>query len=462
LPTTIPGHATNTAGPIRVRQRRAATRAVSSLPMDVAVDVMLGAAARSLAVARAHAMRSAQVQAHAIWVGAAVAQARHSIPASRASKHKASVIVAHRAALQWEAAAHQAEPPRVPLPGAVVALQEEAAVAAVVAKENMMNKIMHKQILAAMALASVALIGLPAVAADAAAKPDSKPSKAQSKSLQQTAFASPEAAAQALYAAVKTHDVKSIYKVLGPGSAKLIYTGDPVADQQMHDRFIDAYDKAFKIDRANDAKAILLVGEQESPFPFPLVKVARGWQFDAKAGAEEIINRRIGENELHAIKACLAYGDAQQEYAEADRDGDGIIEYAQKFRSSEGKHDGLYWPVAAGEPASPLGPLFARVERAGYKAKDARPIPVYGYYYRILTGQGKDAPGGAYDYLVKGNMIGGYALVAYPARWGASGVMTFTCNQDGVVYQKNLGANTAKIASKMTLFNPDASWKKAE
>jgi hypothetical protein len=262
-----------------------------------------------------------------------------------------------------------------------------------------------------------------------------------------------------LYDVVKAHDVKSIYRVLGPGSDKLIFTGDKVADQQMRERFRRI--RRLAEDRAEgDAKAIPLTGENESPFPFPLVKGSKGWTFDAKAGAEEIVNRRIGENELFAIKTCLAYGDAQQEYAEADRDGDRLVEYAQKFRSREGKRDGLFWPTNEGEPLSPLGPLAAQVKSEGYSAKDANPAPVHGYFYRILTSQGKDAPGGAYDYMVKGNMIGGYALVAYPARWGASGVMTFICNHDGVVYEKNLGEQSADVASKMTLFNPDASWKK--
>ena len=325
-----------------------------------------------------------------------------------------------------------------------------------------MNQIMRKQILSTMALISLALVGFPAVAVDADAKPGPELIKAaKPKILQQAAYASPEAAVQALYAAVKSHDVNLIYKVLGPGSAKLIYTGDAIADHQMQERFIAAHDKSLRIERGNDTKATLLVGEQESPFPFPLVKGARGWQFDAKAGAEEIVNRRIGENELFAIKSCLAYSDAQQEYAEADRDGDGIIEYAQKFHSSKGKREGLFWPTKADEPLSPLGPLFEQVKREGYSA-NPKPTPIHGYYYRILTSQSKNAPGGAYDYLVKGNMIGGYALVAYPARWGASGVMTFTCGYDGVVYQKNLGSSTADVASKIKHFNPDAGWRKAE
>lgn len=323
-----------------------------------------------------------------------------------------------------------------------------------------MNKFMNERMLKAVVVAA-ALAGMPATAAEAATKAGTT-ATAKTAAATQASYASPEAAAKALYDVVKAHDVKAVYRVLGPGSDKLIYTGDKVADQHMRERFLDAYDKSVKIERQGDAKAILLVGENESPFPFPLVKASKGWRFDAKAGAEEIINRRIGENELFAIKSCLAYGDAQREYAEVDRNGDGLLEYAQKFRSSPGKHDGLFWPTAEGEPPSPLGPFFARAKSEGYSAKDASPVPYHGYYYRILTGQGKDAPGGAYDYLVNGKMIGGFALVAYPARWGASGVMSFICNQDGVVYQKNLGKDSAKLATKMTRFDPDASWKKAE
>jgi hypothetical protein len=323
-----------------------------------------------------------------------------------------------------------------------------------------MNRIVNERMLKAVVVA-VAFGGMPAMAAESVAKPGTA-STAKAAAVPQASYASPEDAARALYDAFKVHDVKSIYKVFGPGSDRLIYTGDAVADQQMRERFIAAYDKANKIEREGEAKAILLVGEQEFPVPFPLVKGAKGWKFDAKAGAEEIINRRVGENELFAIKSCLAYGDAQQEYAEADRDGDGLIEYAQKFRSSEGKRDGLFWPTAEGEPLSPLGPFAAQVRSEGYTAKDANPAPLHGYYYRILTAQGKNAPGGAYDYLVKGNLIGGYALVAYPARWGASGVMTFICNHDGVVYQKNLGEKTTEVASKMAQFNPDTGWQKAE
>lgn len=323
-----------------------------------------------------------------------------------------------------------------------------------------MSKAMNKHILTGVAAAVAMTLGAsPVLAAEPVAKPSVT---AKTKAVEQAWYTSPELAAKALYDAVKSQDVMSIYRVLGPGSDKLIYTGDDVANRQMRDRFVAAYDTKFKFEPEGDAKATLILGEQESPFPFPLIKNSKGWMFDAKAGAEEIINRRIGENELFAIKSCLAYGDAQQEYAEVDRDGDGLIEYAQKFRSSEGKRDGLFWPTTEGEPLSPLGPLAAQVKSEGYSAKDARPAPLHGYYYRILTSQGKDAPGGAYDYMVRGNMIGGYALVAYPARWGASGVMTFICNHDGVAYEKSLGEKTAEIASKMTQYNPDSSWQKVE
>jgi hypothetical protein len=277
-----------------------------------------------------------------------------------------------------------------------------------------------------------------------------------------TSYPTPEAAAQALYEAVKTHDTRSIYKVLGPGSAQLIYTGDQAADQQMRERFLTGYEHSVKFERSDEANAILLIGQNDFPFPFPLRRGANGWYFDTTAGAEEIVNRRIGENELFAIEFCLAYGDAQLEYAEQDRDGDGVIEYAQKLMSSPRKRDGLYWPTAAGERTSPLGPLAARARREGYTGNGKGTEPFHGYYYKILVGQGPEAHGGGYDYIVKGNMIGGYALLAYPALWGTSGVMSFTCNHDGVVYEKNLGAHSSEAAAKITRFNPDASWSQVK
>lgn len=314
----------------------------------------------------------------------------------------------------------------------------------------------------AIALAVALSLGVsPTLAAEAATKPGTV-SVTKAARQAQVSYGTVEAAAKALHDAIKAHDLKSIYRVLGPGSEKLIYTGDEVADRRMRDHFLAAYEKTHRIEPRGDAKATLLAGDQDSPFPFPLAKGAKGWYFDAKAGAEELVNRRIGENELFAIKFCLAYGDAQREYAERDRDGDGLLEYAGKSRSGEGKQDGLYWPSAKGDPASPLGPLVMRAKREGYTAKDGGPMSYHGYYYRILTGQGKAAPGGAYDYIVKGNMIGGYALVAYPAVWGASGVMSFICSHDGVVYEKNLGKNGADLAARMTRFDPDASWRKVD
>lgn len=323
-----------------------------------------------------------------------------------------------------------------------------------------MNGTENDRMLMALALALGMALAAPALADQVATSKQATAQQGKPARPAQTVYPSPEDAVKALYEIIKSHDVKSIYRVLGPGSETLIYTGDEVADQQMRERFLEAFDTSFKIERQNDTRSILLVGPNDAPFPFPLIRNKQGWVFDAKAGAEEIVNRRIGENELFAIKVCLAYGDAQREYAEKDRDGDGLLEYAPKFRSSEGKRDGLYWETAEGEPPSPLGPLVARAKGEGYTAKQSEPVPYHGYFYRILTAQGKDASGGAYDYVVNGNMIGGYALVAYPARWGASGVMSFICNHDGVVYQKNLGAGTVEAARAMESFDPESSWSK--
>jgi len=211
-----------------------------------------------------------------------------------------------------------------------------------------------------------------------------------------------------------------------------------------------------------EAKASLNVGNDDWPFAVPVVKKDALWRFDAKAGKEEILARRIGQNELSAIQFCLAYVDAQREYVSKDRDGDGLLEYAQKFASDKGKKNGLFWNTKEGEEQSPLGPIAAAAHKQGYRKKGANPQPFYGYYYRILQGQGKNAAGGAYDYTVKGNMIGGFALVAYPAKYASSGVMTFIVNHNGVVYEKDLGRNTEKTAQAMKRFDPDSTWKKAQ
>ena len=285
--------------------------------------------------------------------------------------------------------------------------------------------------------------------------------KTRPANIVQQTFVQPPDAARALNDAMKSGDWKQIYAVLGPGSGKLIYTGDKVADAATRSEFAAAYEKSNKIEPDGDAKATLLIGPNNYPFPFPLVKGAQGWSFDARAGAEEIINRRIGQNELAAIQVCLAYLDAQREYVLKDRNNDGLLEYAQKLVSSPGKRDGLYWPTKEGEPPSPFGPLASRAAGEGYKpSATGEPQAYHGYHYRILTAQGPSAPGGAYSYLVKGKMIGGFAMVAYPARWGVSGVMSFTCSHDGVVYEKNLGRDTRKNAQAMALFDPDPSWQK--
>jgi hypothetical protein len=344
----------------------------------------------------------------------------------------------------------------------VAAAVGAAAAVDVVAKGNRMNPGMNKLTLVSIGVCAAIALGATHVAAADRATEQVAPTQAKAAAQTQASYASPQQAALALYAAIKSHDVKSIYKVLGPGSANLIYTGDDVADQLMHDKFVAAYDKSLKIEMDGVTKATLVLGDNEWPFPFPLVKGSKGWQFDAKAGAEELVNRHVGENELFTIRFCLAFGDAQREYAEQDRNGNGLLEYAQRFRSGEGKKDGLYWPSKQGEPDSPFGPLVSSAVNEGYSVASPNPSPFHGYYYRILTAQGTHAPGGSYDYLVNGNMIGGFALIAYPSRWGASGVMTFMCSHEGSVYQKDLGADTSEIASKVTRFDPDAGWTRVE
>jgi hypothetical protein len=277
-------------------------------------------------------------------------------------------------------------------------------------------------------------------------------------------FASPEEAVKALVDAVKADNMEGLSAIFGPAGKEVLFSGDAIADKAGREKFLKAYETKNALIRDGDAKVVLQIGAEEWPFPIPIVKRGEKWSFDTGKGKVELINRRIGRNELNTIQTCLAYVDAQREYAVKDRDADGLLEYARKFRSDPGKKNGLYWEAKAGEGQSPLGPLFAAAQEKGYSGKAAggKPVPYHGYYYRILTAQGKSAPGGAYDYMVKGNMIGGFALVAYPAQYGSSGVMTFIVNHDGVVYQKNLGKNTEKTAQAMKLFNPDSTWKKVE
>ena len=282
----------------------------------------------------------------------------------------------------------------------------------------------------------------------------------------QTSFASPEEAVKALLAAAKSGDAKSLLGILGPDAKSIVQSGDAVADRAGLERFVKTYEEASKLEKSGDTKTILAIGKDGWPFPIPLVRDTAGWRFDTKAGKEEILNRRIGRNELSTMQAVLAYVDAQREYYLANPQRDKLFQYAQKFVSTQGKRDGLYYPTKAGEPSSPLGAIYASARAAGYgkgKADAAGTTPVYhGYHYRILKGQGPDAPGGAYDYIVQGRMIGGHALIAWPAIYGNSGVMTFIVNHDGAVYEKDLGPGTAAAAQKITKFNPDKTWKRAK
>jgi hypothetical protein len=275
----------------------------------------------------------------------------------------------------------------------------------------------------------------------------------------QQVFKTPEEAATALATAVKSGDARDVVKVLGRDGVDIMFSGDEVADREARERFVGAYDARHNVTIDGD-KAILVVGADDFPLPIPLVRRGADWKFDTAAGRLEVLYRRIGRNELDAIQTSLAYVDAQNEYAEKDRTGAGPGVYARRIISSAGKKDGLYWPAADGD-ASPLGELIAQASEEGYKAGAGR-TPYHGYYYRILTRQGPNAPGGVLDYVVKGKMIGGFGLLAYPAEYGNSGVMTFVVNHSGTVYQKDLGNSTASLAGRMTWFDPDQTWKKVD
>jgi hypothetical protein len=281
---------------------------------------------------------------------------------------------------------------------------------------------------------------------------------ATSVAMAQQTFKTPEEAATALVNAAKSGDSKSIVTVLGPDGEDIVSSGDEVADAATRAKFIAAFDSKHTIAMEGDSKAIMVVGPDDFPLPIPLVRKDGLWRFDTAAGREEILFRRIGENELDAIQSALAYVDAQDEYAEKDRTGAGVNTYAQRIISQPGKKDGLYWPTSQGEPPSPLGELVAEATKQGYRVGAGR-SPFHGYYFKILTKQGAAAAGGELEYIVNGKMIGGFALVAYPAEYRNSGVMTFIVNHAGTVFQKDLGPNTAQVAERMTAFNPDKTWR---
>jgi hypothetical protein len=277
----------------------------------------------------------------------------------------------------------------------------------------------------------------------------------------QKVFASPGAAVEAFVKSLRGHDEKELRALFGPGSESLISSGDAVDDRERREEFVRLYDEKNRLETVGEKKVIVHVGNKDWPFPIPIVKAGERWRFDTKKGKEEILNRRVGENELEAIQTCLAIVDAQREYAAMDRDGDGLLEYARKFESAPGRHDGLYWAASPDEKPSPLGPLVAKARSEGYR-KGEKPVPYNGYFFRILTEQGKGAKGGAYSYLVKDRMVGGFAVVAYPATYAVSGVKTFIANHEGIVYQKDLGPGTAKIARAMKTYNPDKTWEQAQ
>ncbi len=277
----------------------------------------------------------------------------------------------------------------------------------------------------------------------------------------QSRFTSPEEAVQALVAATRADDLKALLAILGPGSSELISSGDSVADNGARDRFVASYDLKHSLETKSPGLVLLHVGADDWTMPIPLVKRGGSWGFDIGKGKKEILNRRIGRNELNVIDVLDAYVDAQHEYASKDCRGTGKVEFAQRFISTPGTRDGLYWEAREGEQQSPLGPLIAKAAREGYRADDTL-SPFHGYYFKILTGQGKHAKGGAYSYVVKDKMLLGFALVAYPAEYGNSGVMTFVVNQDGVVYEKNLGKDTKRLAEAISVYNPDKSWKKVK
>jgi len=273
----------------------------------------------------------------------------------------------------------------------------------------------------------------------------------------QQPFANPDEATGALATAVKSGMKQNILKVLGADGEDIISSGDDVADTDARNKFVAAYDAKHSV-KVDGKKASLIIGADDFAFPIPLIHTRAGWEFDTAEGRQEILYRRIGRNELNAIQTCLAFVDAENEYAEKDR-GDGVGLYAQRIVSSPGKKDGLYWPSDNND--SPLGQLAADASAEGYKA-GSEPQPYHGYYYRILTQQGASAAGGALNYVVKGKMIGGFALVAYPADYGNSGVMTFMVSHASTVYQRDLGENTEARVKSMTSFDPDKTWSKVE
>jgi len=282
--------------------------------------------------------------------------------------------------------------------------------------------------------------------------------------VEQKSFISPQEAVKALVAAVHDNNDTELIDIFGPDSGDLIFSGDRVADQKDKERFLVVYEEKNSIKHETDVKVVLYIGSRDYAFPIPIVQEENVWFFDTKEGKEEILDRRIGRNELHTIEVLHAYTDAQREYVTLDHSSCGCPEFAQRLTSTKGKKDGLYWEAKEGEEESPFGPLIAKATECRYtdSLDTDNPEPFHGYYFKVLKAQGKHANGGAFDYVVKGKMILGFALVAYPAKYGASGIMTFIVNQEDKIYQKDLGKDAANKTGAMTTFDPDSTWKKYE
>ena len=272
----------------------------------------------------------------------------------------------------------------------------------------------------------------------------------------QRTFATPEEAAKALVEATSANDLAALEKLVGSNAKAMITTGDAAEDAANHEAFVKKSKEKMHLVKVNDSLNTMVIGVENFPVPLPLVKKKQDWYFDGVLGLEEVRARRIGKNELSVIRACEAYTHAQREYAAIDPDSSGIARYAQAFASQSGKHDGLYWEAGPGESPSPLGPFMAEAANKGAAAGK----PFHGYSYRILTGQGPSAPGGAYSYIINGNMVAGFALVAYPASYGHSGIMTFMVGPGGVIYQRDLKDKTAEMGTSMKTFDPGPGWKR--
>jgi len=274
----------------------------------------------------------------------------------------------------------------------------------------------------------------------------------------QKTFASPEDAANALVTAAQNNDEKAMLEILGPEGKQIVSSGDETEDAQSRANFVQKYQEMHRLVKEPDGTTTLYIGAHNWPTPIPLVNKGNSWYFDTAAGKKEILLRRVGRNEMSAIRVCQELVAAEKEYRSERHN-----QYAEKISSDEGQHNGLYWKVAEGEPQSPIGPLVASAVVAGYaQSRSGVPTPYHGYYYHILTRQGKNGPGGAKSYIVNGKMTAGFAFVAYPAEYRSSGVMTFIVSEDGAVYQKDLGRKTEVLAQAMKEYNPDSTWKKAE